>query len=68
MKEIYRITIHGRVLESRDLRILLARAVSEKREMDRRMRVFAGLRSSLISNRSLIPAITPVMRSLEQAG
>ncbi len=38
MRNIYRVTIHGRVLESRDLRQLLARAVSEKRGMDQRFR------------------------------
>ncbi len=38
MRDIYRVTIHGRILESRDLKQLLARAVSEKRCMDRRFR------------------------------
>ncbi len=36
MKELYRVTIHGRVLESADLRQLLSRAVAEKRCMDAR--------------------------------
>jgi hypothetical protein len=35
MKAIYRVTIHGRILESGDLQKLLARAVQEKRNMDR---------------------------------
>ena len=38
MRDIYSVTIHGRTLESRDLRQLLARAVSEKRGMDQRFR------------------------------
>ena len=38
MAEIYRVTIHGRVMESRDLRQLLSRAVAEKRNMDTRCR------------------------------
>jgi hypothetical protein len=38
MHRIYQVTIHGRTLESRDLRKLLARAVSEKRVMDDRLR------------------------------
>ena len=35
MRVIYRVSIHGRVLESADLQKLLARAVQEKRNMDR---------------------------------
>jgi hypothetical protein len=42
MNHIYRVTIQGRTFESKDLRRLLARAVSEKRSLDRRIRVFAG--------------------------
>jgi len=41
MKEIYAVTIHGKILESHNLRQLLARAVSEKRSMDSRLRIFA---------------------------
>jgi hypothetical protein len=41
MREIYQVTIHGRKLESRDLRQLLARAVLEKRTLDARLRVSA---------------------------
>jgi hypothetical protein len=40
MDIIYQVTIHGRKLESRDLRLLLARAVTEKRNMDSRTRLF----------------------------
>jgi len=42
MNHIYRVTIQGRTFESKDLRRLLARAVSEKRSLDRRIRIFAG--------------------------
>ncbi|HYK88552.1 MAG TPA: hypothetical protein VE398_07265 [Acidobacteriota bacterium] len=38
MEDIYQVTIHGRKLESRNLRELLARAVREKRSADRRFR------------------------------
>jgi len=41
MERIYRVKIHGRKLESRDLRMLLARAVTEKRNMDHRIRLLA---------------------------
>ena len=41
MQTIYRVKIHGRILESRDLKRLLARAVSEKRNMDQRIRLFS---------------------------
>jgi hypothetical protein len=37
MSKIYYVTIKGRTLESRDLRELLARAVSEKRNLDRKV-------------------------------
>ena len=42
MHEVYRVTIHGKTLESRDLRKLLSRAVSEKRDMDHKMRALSG--------------------------
>jgi hypothetical protein len=35
MKRIYSVIIQGRTLESRDLKELLARAVSEKKKRDR---------------------------------
>jgi hypothetical protein len=35
---IYRVTIHGRTLENCDVRKLLARAVQEKKSMDRVLR------------------------------
>ncbi len=43
MDAIYRVTVRGKRLESRDLRKLLARAVAEKRTMDERLRLFATL-------------------------
>ncbi len=55
MQKIYQVTIHGRTLESRDLRKLLARAVTEKRVMDNRLRgrvlprVPAGVASQTVS-------------------
>jgi hypothetical protein len=42
MKNIYQVKIHGRTLESCDLRVLLARAVMEKRNMDRRIQLLLG--------------------------
>ncbi len=68
MREIYRVTIHGQTLEGRDLRQLLARAVSEKREMDRKMIISSGLRSSTDSGKGSISFIVPAGRTLEQAG
>ncbi len=37
MKQVYEVVIKGRTLQSRDLRELLARAVSAKRDSDRRL-------------------------------
>jgi hypothetical protein len=39
MGKVYYVNIKGRTLESRNLRELLARAVSEKRDMDRKRRL-----------------------------
>lgn len=44
MRAIYRVTIHGRTLESGDLQKLLARAVQEKRNMDRILQSQSRLR------------------------
>jgi hypothetical protein len=52
MSTIYQVTVHGRKLESRDLRKLLARAVAEKRSMDQRLRQWASI------SRGLVPACT----------
>jgi len=38
MKHMYRVTIHGRTLENCDVRKLLARAVQEKKSMERVLR------------------------------
>jgi hypothetical protein len=46
MNQIYRVTIHGRVLESKNLKQLLSRAVAEKRDMDMRCRVVRRDRAS----------------------
>ena len=43
MQRIYQVKIHGRVLESPDLKRLLSRAVSEKKAMDKR-RILSDLR------------------------
>ncbi len=48
MNRIYVVTVHGRRLESRDLRKLLSRAVAEKRIMDQRLRLTASLRGRLL--------------------
>ncbi len=48
MNEIYRVTIHGKVLESRNLRQLLSRAVAEKRDMDTRCRIVRRDRASWV--------------------
>jgi hypothetical protein len=42
MNTIYRVTIQGRTFESKDLRRLLARAVTEKRSLDQRLRITGG--------------------------
>jgi hypothetical protein len=43
MREIYQVTIHGRKMESCDLRQLLARAVREKKSLDRRLRISSSV-------------------------
>jgi hypothetical protein len=57
MQKIYYVIIKGRTLESRDLKELLARAVSEKRNLDRK---------SQFQNRSHRQA--PVENSLSPCG
>lgn len=68
MKQIYRTTIHGQILESRNLRHLLARAVSEKREMDRKMRIFSSLRSGLVQSRGNLSSMALSPGNLEKTG
>ncbi len=52
MNSIYVVTVHGRRLESRDLRKLLSRAVAEKRVMDQRLRLTASLRGGALPSTS----------------
>jgi len=47
MNSIYQVTVRGRILESRDLRKLLSRAVAEKRSMDQRLRLFGSLQNGV---------------------
>jgi hypothetical protein len=46
MNKIYCVTIKGRTLESRDLKELLARAVAEKRNQNRKPLLQARLNAS----------------------
>ncbi len=59
MNEIYRVTIHGRVLESRNLKQLLSRAVAEKRDMDQRCRVVRRDRTSWVPGLFGLPVAEP---------
>jgi len=54
MNEIYRVKIRGQVLESRDMKKLLARAVAEKRALDRRFRLY--LREDMLRLAGIAPA------------
>jgi hypothetical protein len=58
MQDIYRVTVCGRTLESRNLKQLLSRAVSEKRNMDRRLRLFSGLERNMPGGSSLLTGNT----------
>jgi hypothetical protein len=49
MKKIYHVIIKGKTLESRDLKELLARAVSAKRKMDRSTPIKARLHTRVSS-------------------
>jgi hypothetical protein len=57
MNSIYRVTVHGRILESRDLRKLLARAVAEKRSMDKHLRLFGSMAGGAFSRAAASPGI-----------
>ena len=59
MNEIYRVTIHGKVLESRNLKQLLSRAVAEKRDMDTRCRVVRRDRASWVPGLLGLPITGP---------
>lgn len=56
MNPIYQVTVRGRILESRDLRKLLARAVAEKRSMDHRMRLFGPVPGDAFLKAASAPA------------
>ncbi len=49
MMDIYRVIIHGRKLESRDLKQLLARAIREKKSLDQKLLVSLGASKSVQS-------------------
>ncbi len=66
MKQIYRTTIQGQVLESDSLRDLLARAVSQMREMKRRMKVASGPRTEQASGLRPISALASGSRISKQ--
>lgn len=59
MNQIYRVTIHGRVLESKNLKQLLSRAVAEKRDMDTRCRVVRRDRASWAPSLLVLPIAEP---------
>ncbi len=66
MNTIYAVTVHGRRLESRDLRKLLSRAVAEKRSMDQRLRLSASLRDGLLP--TTVGALWDARRAAESFG
>ncbi len=56
MNKVYYVIIRGRTLESRDLKELLARAVSHKRNLDRKAALQAGFRGQTpVENALLYP-------------
>ena len=55
MKKIYYVIIKGRTLESRDLKELLARAVSEKRKRDRKSQFQGALHGQAPVQNALSP-------------
>jgi hypothetical protein len=58
MRAIYRVTIHGRTLESADVRKLLARAVVEKRNMDRVFRCASNAGTVRVASRPTVYAVS----------
>ncbi len=52
MDRIYQVVIRGRTLESRNLKELLARAVSMKRDLDRRLSLQTQYRKQEINDKS----------------
>jgi len=67
MKKIYRTTIQGQILESDDLRQLLAKAVAEKRALGRKMKVALGSREAAGSSWEPIAAIEAGVRGLKKS-
>lgn len=57
MNSIYQVIIHGRTFESRNLKQLLARAVSEKRNLNRKI---------LLQARSHLPGIVENSKEAEK--
>ncbi len=66
MKQIYRTTINGRVLESDSLHELLARAVVEKLALSRKMKVASSLRDERSLESRAISALPRAVDSQEQ--
>ncbi len=67
MKEIYRVRVCGRVFESRNLRQLLAAAVTEKRNMDRKLRFLPTFDEMPFSSGNSIPFDSAVAERAAQA-
>jgi hypothetical protein len=57
MGKVYYIIIKGRTLESRNLKELLSRAVSEKRNLDRTSRFQPGFNGGSVVEKSLRPCV-----------
>jgi hypothetical protein len=55
MNKIYHVIIKGRTLESRNVRELLARAVSEKRKLDRNAQLQTRFQSQTPDNNASNP-------------
>jgi hypothetical protein len=68
MSQIYRTKIHGQIFESRNLQDLLARAVLEKRQMDRKMLVLGGLRSGMARCSGRLSSVDAPSGSYQKAG
>jgi len=67
MNKIYHVIIKGKTLESRDLRELLARAVSAKRKLDRKAQMqarFHALPSSRNASNHYDPAQSVPLSSI----
>jgi hypothetical protein len=58
MGKVYYVSIQGRTLESRNLKELLARAVSEKRSRDRKYRLQAYAGAMTFAENNAVAACT----------